>query len=786
MNKILILTKSNLRKNRGTVAGLFILVVILSMLISSALLMFFDAYPSMERTAKHLNSGDGYFFLTGDLSEYDDTKLEELLSENMTDWQSRRLLDYPDVSVHYGKGSVNPGLLISDSEAFYTEKDKTEIVDEDPSVTGKTVYLPYQFYTGGGYQIGDDFSIILGGRDHTFRVKGFHNTTWFGCSNQSYYELIVDDDTYEALMEADKDTHEAVLTVFDFKEGVKSGEFMIKLSNTALASNPGLSFCFKLLDKALFSRTFVSLIMAVSFLVMTTVLLGVVALMLGSSIGNYIRENMKMIGALKAIGYVSMDIRASLLFTFGLLALTGSVIGVVLGYSSMPLMSKIVISQMGIPYTPGFSPMVILITVCAVTAFILLITLLATIRIRKVEPILALREGLESHNFRKNLVPLSKAPFGLNISLSLKMLTTNLSQNVIIFFVTGLLVFVCVVSLMMFDNFNLHPNIGLLTFEYGAGVLSVDQDAKEEALDFLEEREDVSNIRRILNLPLNYKDQDTLQIYIVDDGAKINNQDICYDGRFPKYDNEIAVSGRFASEYGYVIGDEIEMVYGDEHYDYIISGLIQTCNNFGREGMMTEEGAERLLDLEYLPVYYWFDLPEGSDKDDCEEVFTAAKAELGEHIQSTINVYTTMEGGMDLFKSVAGLMLGLMGVVSAAVITLIFYLLLKSLLYRRRKEYGIYKALGFTSFDLMIQTALSFMPVMILSVIIFSVVSYYLANPYMSMMLFAFGLMKSTFTIPISGVILTGVIMVLFAFAMALLMSSRIRKIEAYRMLVAE
>ena len=86
----------------------------------------------------------------------------------------------------------------------------------------------------------------------------------------------------------------------------------------------------------------------------------------------------------------------------------------------------------------------------------------------------------------------------------------------------------------------------------------------------------------------------------------------------------------------------------------------------------------------------------------------------------------------------------------------------------------------------MLQTALSFMPAIIASVVAFSIGSYYVANLYISAFMRAFGLMQVNFNIPVIGVVIIGIGLVIVSFVLALAQTSRIKKIEAYNMLVAE
>ncbi len=124
--------------------------------------------------------------------------------------------------------------------------------------------------------------------------------------------------------------------------------------------------------------------------------------------------------------------------------------------------------------------------------------------------------------------------------------------------------------------------------------------------------------------------------------------------------------------------------------------------------------------------------------------------------------------------------------IAAVVIVLILYLLIKAFIYNKRRDYGIYKALGYTSGSLILQTALSFMPSIIISAAVFSVASYYAANPYMSVIMRNFGLMRYNFEIPVPGIVAIAIGLVLIAFAFAVIQSGKVRKIESYKMLIGE
>ena len=435
--------------------------------------------------------------------------------------------------------------------------------------------------------------------------------------------------------------------------------------------------------------------------------------------------------------------------------------------------------QAGVPYKMSFNPATFLVSIGFILVFTVLVTFIAARRLKKIEVVTALRDGIDAHNFKKNRVALDKTSLPLNMSLSLKTLFTNLKQNITTFFVTGLLVYVCVIGLLMYENFNRNPKLEILSFETCGGIIGVDNEYAPEVEKLLKD-EGAKNVRYLMNMYFKYKDEEVLNAYVARDVDSLNNKDVLYKGRFPKYDNEIAIGGKFCKLYGYEIGDEVELNYGDNTYSYLITGLLQTCNDDGRESIMSEDAADHLISKSDIPAGIWFDV---DNKEDAQRILDAASEKFGDKLATTLNFYDVIDGAMTTFRTITTLMLTIMITISAVVIMLILFLFIKSLLYNKRKDYGIYKSLGYTSKDLILQTAGSFMPTIILSVIIFSILSYFLANPYMQTIMFHFGLMKCTFTIPVAGVIMIGAGLIALAFFFAVFQARKIRKIEPYNML---
>lgn len=96
------------------------------------------------------------------------------------------------------------------------------------------------------------------------------------------------------------------------------------------------------------------------------------------------------------------------------------------------------------------------------------------------------------------------------------------------------------------------------------------------------------------------------------------------------------------------------------------------------------------------------------------------------------------------------------------------------------------KALGFTTRQLIVQTALSFMPTAVLSTIIGLILCSLIINPLTALFLNGIGIVKCTFIVPAGFIAAAGCGLVLFAFAMACLLSLKIRKITPKALLTGE
>lgn len=171
------------------------------------------------------------------------------------------------------------------------------------------------------------------------------------------------------------------------------------------------------------SQTMCSAIMIVA----SGIILFVTLVVIFSNITNYIQEEMKHLGVLKAMGYKSNQIIGMLLLQFLSISGVTTLLGIGSSYVLFPFINTMLIAQTGIPYHVHFLFLPFIITMVTIGGTVTITVLLSASRIKKITPIMALRQGTKTHSFQKNHLPLERTNLPLSIALSLK--TALLEKN---------------------------------------------------------------------------------------------------------------------------------------------------------------------------------------------------------------------------------------------------------------------------------------------------------------------------------------------------------------------
>lgn len=504
---------------------------------------------------------------------------------------------------------------------------------------------------------------------------------------------------------------------------------------------------------------------------------------IASNIVNYIQINMKNLGTLKAVGYTSKQLICALLLQFSGLTFLAAIVGAGLSYLLFPAVNAMMISQTGIPYAIHFLPLPLILSLLILCGTVALAVWLSACKIRRIEPITALRSGVQTHNFKRNYFPLQTTNAPLNLALALKTTFSGMKHNITVCITMLVLSLVVVFSGLMYENAiaDMTPFLNLIVGETADSCISVNTQAEDAFLQELNADERVEKVYLYTSLNVSHVGGADLMVTACDDFSSVNNPDVIYKGRFPKYDNEIAIGAKYAKENGFEIGNEIEITGNGSKGKYLICGFTQVTNYLGRDCLMTRQSYEKLGKLRDLS--YYINLADGTGID----AFNAEmKAKFAGNINMTINIDTTVEGAATVYVSLITAIVIAILLLSVIIIAFVLYLLVRTMLNNKIRDYGIMKSLGFTTKQLVVQTALTFMPAMILSTVIGLTVGGIVINPLLSLFFSSLGILKCSFTVPIGFITVAGIVLIVFAFAMACLLSLKIRKITPRALLSGE
>ncbi len=786
MRKSFLIACSNIRKSKGQTVAIVVLILLGAMMLNLWLMLSMDYQANFDRYHDKLNAEHVTLAVGSDSDKTRKFLAETLENDSRTaEYRLDSCLSMTG-TFPYNDGKMNGWFVFLKKDVALTRSvGRAEIVEEGGITSG--VYMP-MLYKTEDIDIGKTVKLTVGSHTVEYTVCGFFNSVMMGSHNCVFTEIILTDDKYDELADLGYAPRSTLCSVrmhdksdcLRFESDLKTAISSANSANNVDTLDIMLSNCYDIVVQSRYiSQAICSAVMSVMALLVLMIAIVVIA----SNIVNYIQVNMKNLGALKAVGYTSGQLIGVLLLQFVGLSLVTAVVGAGLSYVLFPAVNAMMISQTGIPYAIRFLPLPFVISLLILCGTVAVAVWLAARRMKKIEPITAIRSGVRTHSFKKNHVPLEQTGTPLNFALALKTTLSGAKYNVTICITMLVLSLVVVFSGLMTENViaDFTPFLNLIVGESADSCINVNTSFEDEFLKVMNDDERVEKAYLYNSINVSHVDSAELMATICDDFAKVNNKDVIFEGRFPKYDNEIAIGEKYAIENGIEIGDEIKITANGKAETFLISGFTQISNNLGRDCLLTREGYERFGELSM--VSYYINLAEDADIDAFNEEM---KDKLGENANAFINIQDTFESAAEVYISLMTIIVIAIIVLSAIIITFVLYLLVRTMLNNKKCDYGILKSLGFTTGQLILQTALSFMPSVVISAVLGLVISALTINPLLSVFMWSIGIVKCNFTVPVGFVTVAGVMIIGFTFAMACLLSLKIKKITPKALLSGE
>ena len=798
MYRLFVIAKNNMKKQKGDMFTFFILTFISAFLI-------FDCASAIMGLSNIMNdrfsavNGAHILLYVGD-DETESSSAEKAIKEDphIIDYEMTPALRF---DAEYRKaGDKEYSTFRFFAEDFNENKRIMKVETPDTALNENDILLPYNLK--GRFATGDVMQIKFGDDVHDLRVAGYLEDPYF-CSTiniTAYYVGIsgkmMDTLAAEHPMYVSKRTaHKGIADESCFTSSYTTADLEQEIAERYkdfLSAYPDENHTDYMLINWHMMRggsQFLPIIVMAVILLFAILILAISLVIISFSIRNFIQRNMKNTGILEASGYTVKELRAALSIQILIVAGLGGLIGITVAMLTFTRFGQVVSSVLGLSWDQPVNISAAFITLIALLMVIALVSLAISSEYKKISVLDALRGGIDSHNFRKNLFSFEKTPLPLPVVLSLKDTFGGLGRNLLMVFISALLVIATLIGFGMVENFANDPKglMKILAFETGTDLVM----AEPSAGDISEDLRKLPGVKNVLintgfePMLIKGDKKSMIYTYAVDD---LNNtQNTCLlNGRYPETDNEILVTSGVAGDLNVKTGDVVRIEYAGKEADYLITGINQRLERMGRTVYMRIDGAKKLVPGDMTSVYqYYVTADDGISYETLKDEISDYAEEKGIEVSQS-DLYASMN------STIAGVTAALNAVcVVIAVITIIVVIFVESLVIRAKisrdwRGMGISKALGQTSSGLILQIMLSNLPAILTGAMIGGLLSPLAGGSLVKTAFSLFAIQKVDFSIPAVYILITVCGIILVAVLSSGTAGLKVRKLRPIEMITED
>lgn len=759
------LISHNLKKSKGQYASFGIIICITALILNIALVLSNQMSGAYDRRFEELDTAEINVIIPKMLNN--DELAEEIAALSGVEKTEQREGVFASATVREFHGSD------FDMNTVFYNLDETRALNRLEFTKGdnNAVYVPAYLTDFGGFEVGGNITYTIDGEDFSWKIGGAVSEMQYGNYGTGFIGAYLPEELYRDFSENADGTTE--IAEYSLKTSENADLAAIKREISTLLSDNGIpALAVSDCESGKQARTMTCNLLIAIFLALAAIILAVSIFLSNFKVRNTIDEEMTEMGVLKALGYTSAMIITGAAVPYTLIGGLSSLLGAGLSYLVLPLAADILGVQSGFSFSPAFDLPALLLTIIIPTAAIALFSYIAARKIRKLEPINAIR-GITGASSGKNRFPLETAKAPAKLTIIFKQIASSAGQNILLFAVSfGIMVLMSFAGTLVY-NVNIKPDNFMNTLQEETPSVIFAAEDGEKLRDILENDSRVSLVLEYGTTPVSYADG-SLTAFVCEDFSRVTN-DISYEGKNPASSDEIAVGSALAESCE--IGDVIKIKSGDRSAEFTIVGYVQSVNNGGEVCELTTDGFARISEKapSTLNVYL--------TEKPAEDFLNEYENEHGELISTSVNYEQLSESGRQMYAGIVSAVTIVMLIISILVVLLVMYVIINSLLTRRKQELGIYKAIGWSSAQLISQSAASFLP----SIAAASVLSAALGLAYLPAMNSAiFGLLgayKNHFEIPLWFLLIFAAIFIAVCFAISVLLARPIKKITAYSLL---
>ena len=768
MQKYRMLLKVAIKKQKGSIAGIFLLVFVLSLCLFSAITVYISGINSVESEMQRLGFGDFTIWTSG--------QPDRLTAEIESLPDVDRVLCQPLIFTGYeinGSYSDNEGqLLVYDGSVPYRFLSADGVEQPIPEIMPGTVYISPALCSSFDVEIGDTIQFELSRTNgiKSLEVVGYFADAFMGSSMIDMKSFLIHEDDWTEMQEL-------IFGAADVDVLGRSGAmFHIFRSGDSMLSN--LDFhrqIYDFTDISLYTEftyrqesilnymLLLQNILSGFLIAFSAVLLLICLIIIGHSLSVVVEQEKQDMAVLKTMGLSGSGLRGLYLTLYGGTVLTGLLVGLVLACGMSGQLAKAMVSSTGMLIELFFPAGVISAIFLGILALFAVFLFVRTRRILKIAPVQTIREAADGVKITSAL-----RKRYLSLDIALRELRSGKRKYIAL----------CMIAVFLALFLSVIGRMGTWLGPNGEGLMNTFSVADHDlGVQPFNESVPMDEIERIINWysPISETYELAMQSVTVNGQeytANVLNDtkwfhvlsgDVC-DG------NSILITDTVASELALSIGDTVQVAANGRMENYTVSGIYQCANGMGSNIGMSLSGYSKIGDITGYIWCYHYILENGMVRD-------YAMAYLQENYRG-IDVHTNSWSGLSGIVFVMHALIVIIYLVAALFILVSVALAANKLLQFETGKMAIYKSLGMSSDRLRFSFALRFLIVVIIGTGIGICISAFCADSAIVSIFKMFGIGEFNSGFSVLGTILPMASIPLLFFGFAFAFSMKLKRVS--------
>lgn len=718
-----ILLKAYFRRHKGSLAGVFLLMLLISTALGTVLSVWTNSVNYIGKELERAGFGTLTLWVSGigDMEELS-AGIGAMREVEKIETQMVIFSDY----IAGGQESDSEGQLISydpqeNRYRFFTD-DLSGYRADTPVIAPGDIYISPSMVSMFDVRIGGEirFPIARAGTDTVYTIKGFYEDPFMGSSMIGMKGFLICDTDWEAVSDVIQESginalarQGAMIHVFtDDTAGVTVSRLNSAI-NESMNENRNRSLVtefvhgrdaiegFMLILQNAFSGLLTAFVLA---------LLLVLMVVLAHSISSIIETEYANMGILKAMGFTGEKLRVIQLILY----LVGILAGMVLGLGAAILLSRlasgITITTTGIRIPVSLPAGLCIFSCGGILLFLIGFVWIKSGKIKWILPMQAISGQLTESVYRGEtdtwsglrmkmgtIVQIQKK--NLYLRLAFRQLTTGRHRYMGACVTAALLVFFASMAGRM-DSWLGKDGRGMMEAfnpaDHDIGVQVLGELTAEEAENMVLAYSGITD-SYLLAMPNVTAEEIDYTANVISDPERFH----ILEGSTCLTDDEVVVTEFVAADLGLSIGDRITLTGDIGTEDYTISGFYSCANDMGDNIGMNREGYLKIgKDIPQMWCQHHF-LADSSKR---EAIIEALELTYGGDVHVHENTWPGLSGIISAMQA----LLIFLYVMTAACIMIVTLMTGTRILSVERRDMGIYKAVGFTTRDIRLGFALRF------------------------------------------------------------------------------